>query len=64
MPSQLAQFSYKVVLANNQIVSICVGVKFYRDKKDIVVECPSLNLVTFGKSLEHAKEMLKESFGL
>jgi predicted RNase H-like HicB family nuclease len=56
----------KIILKDNQIVSVSVQVNFFEDKRygDIVARCPALRITTYGKNMEHAKEMFKEAFEL
>jgi predicted RNase H-like HicB family nuclease len=54
----------EIKLKNNKIDSISVSVIFYKEKDYIVAECPSLNVATDGKDLDHAKAMFKEAFEL
>ena len=56
----------KIRIQNNKITGITVPVYFFRLKKRGVVfaECPSLGLVTYGRTLEKAKAMFADCFSL
>jgi predicted RNase H-like HicB family nuclease len=56
----------KIILKDNQVVSVSIQVNFFKDNRhgDIVARCPALRITTYGKNMEHAKEMFKEAFEL
>lgn len=56
----------KIQIKDNKIAGIIVPVYFFRQKKRGVVfaECPALHLVTYGRTLEKAKEMFADELAL
>jgi hypothetical protein len=54
----------KITLKDNKVTSAFICVNFFEDKEygDIVARCPQLRITTYGKTIDHAKEMFKEAF--
>lgn len=58
--------NYKARLQNNKITGISVPVHFFRLKRNGVVyaECPALRIVTYGRTVQKAKEMFADAYAL
>lgn len=56
----------KIKIKDNKIAGIIVPVYFFRLKKrgTVFAECPALRLVTYGRTLEKAKEMFQDALTL